>query len=261
MSVQAMAWVFEHSDAEGTDRLVLLSIANHAGASPVDGAWEAYPGIERIRQEARLSRSRTVQESLARLEAQGRVERVINGAPDSRIRADKRPNLYRILTEPRGDVSRHPDEPERGDASRHHGVPSHGTQTISEPSPIKEPVVNSHQPRGEPDEDEPEIGDPQAEASKALAEAARRRARTRSVSDPQAYERTVLAHLRSEFGHEALRLAGEGWRWSEIAARCNNPQYQRPYSEPDLDPDELEERRQRSLEVIRAWRWQRAVVK
>lgn len=148
MSIQAVAWVLEHSPARLTDRLVLISIANHAGTSPVDGAWEAWPGVDTIALEAGLDRTRTVQESLARLIADGALERVVNGAPDDRIRGDRRPNLYRILTRPRGDAPPHPvpddgvtpprtpqetdgvpsdDTPEapRGDASRHDGVTPH----------------------------------------------------------------------------------------------------------------------------------------
>lgn len=92
-----MSWVLDHSTAEGTERLVLLSLANHAGPSPVDGAWESYPGVETIQKEANLQRLRTVQEVLNRLIASGHIERIVNGAPDSRIQRNRRPNLYRIL--------------------------------------------------------------------------------------------------------------------------------------------------------------------
>lgn len=177
MSVQAIAWVFDHSEATGTDRLVLLSLANHAGRAPESGAWESWPGIETIRREARLARTRTVQESLQRMEGAGLIERVINGAPDARIRGNRRPNLYRILIADgvtpdsapsdasrgdakqhpsgvtgdgipegsRGDASRHlgvPPRASRGAASRHLGVPRDGTQTVIEPSvePSEEPI-------------------------------------------------------------------------------------------------------------------------
>ena len=121
-----MGWVLDHSPTEGTERLVLLSLANHAGASPVDGAWESYPGVATIQKEANLRRERTVQEVLSRLVAGGHLERVVNGAPDDRIRKDRRPNLYRILVE-RGvgfaaapvDPLEEPDSPSRGAATRH----------------------------------------------------------------------------------------------------------------------------------------------
>jgi len=92
-----MGWVLDHSPAKGSERLVLLSIANHAGKSPMGDAWEAWPGIDTIQREARLDRRRTAQEALARCVDNGHLERVMNGAPDDRIRGDRRPNLYRIL--------------------------------------------------------------------------------------------------------------------------------------------------------------------
>lgn len=156
MSVQALGWVFDHSPTEGSDRLVLLSIANHAGESPVDGAWEAWPGIELIRRETGLRRERTVKDSLARLVAVGAVERIINGAPDERIRRDRRSNLYRIsldygvpcaVTRCRWcGVTR---DAERGDVSRPDGVTLGDRTGVRDASP--EPSVEpTDEPSGEP---------------------------------------------------------------------------------------------------------------
>ena len=155
MSVQALGWVLDHSPTRGSDRLVLVSIANHAGQEPSDdGTWEAWPGVDLIRREAGLDRSRTVQDALARLVAAGALERVVNGAPDERIRKDQRPNLYRIVMDhgvtcgvtrctwcgvTRG--------AERGDASRPNGVTRDDTtgcrNASPEPSlePSEEPSV------------------------------------------------------------------------------------------------------------------------
>lgn len=137
-----MGWVLDHSPAEGAERLVLLSLANHAGASPVDGAWESYPGVETIKKEANLRRLRTVQEVLARLIAGGHIERVLNGAPDDRIRKDRRPNLYRILVERglgfavgSGDQPPKPEEGERGAASRHLAPDGNGEDAGYSPEP------------------------------------------------------------------------------------------------------------------------------
>ncbi len=127
MSVQALGWVLDHSPTTGSGRLVLVSLANHAGSSPVDGAWESWPGVERIRREAGLRRHRTVQEAIADLEASGHVERVLNGAPDFRIRADRRPNLYRVLLASGvscgGTSCQWCSTTPRGDAIRTNGVP------------------------------------------------------------------------------------------------------------------------------------------
>jgi len=110
VSFQAVCWVLEHSKTRLADRLVLLAIANHAGTSPVDGAWESWPGVTLIAREANLA-PRVVQTSLSRLEADSVIERIINGAPDDRIRGGRRSNLYRIITEGRGEARVHPIGP------------------------------------------------------------------------------------------------------------------------------------------------------
>lgn len=152
MSVQALSWVLDHSPTKGTDRLVLLSLANHAGKTPVGGAWESWPGVSTIQREANLDRPRTVQDALARLEKAGAIERRINGAPDERIRKDRRPNLYRVLVshgvtaddtpkpEERGDAARTPVDGERGDARRRDGVTRGDGTGCRDASP--EPSVN-----------------------------------------------------------------------------------------------------------------------
>ena len=96
MSIQALSWVITHSPTKGTDRLVLLSIANHASTDD-DGEWEAYPGVALIQREANVDRIRTAQDALTRLVAGGAISRELNAAPDQRIPRDRRPNLYRIL--------------------------------------------------------------------------------------------------------------------------------------------------------------------
>jgi len=104
VSAQAFSWVCEHADAQGTDRLVLLVLANYAGDLITDGTetfFECWPGIGRIAEDARLDSRRTVQNALTRLVASGQIERIINAAPDQRVRGDRRSNLYRIHTKPR----------------------------------------------------------------------------------------------------------------------------------------------------------------
>lgn len=156
MSIQAVGWVLDHSPTRGADRLVLISIANHAGQSPSDGAWEAWPGIDLIQREAGLERRRTVQDALARLIEAGAIERIVNGAPDERMPADRRPNLYRIRLD--HGVTRDvtptiasgvtPDA-HRGDARRRDGV-TRGDATgcrPASPKPLSEP---SEEPSEEP---------------------------------------------------------------------------------------------------------------
>ena len=160
MSVQAMGWVLDHSPSTGTDRLVLISIANHAGPEPLDGeggpSFEAWPGVGTIQREAGLARERTVQDSLARLVESGAVVRIVNGAPDERVRKDRRSNLYRLRLD-NGvtcGVTRcrwcgvTPDA-SRGDASRQHGVTRGDGTGCRDASP--EPSLNREdQPSHEP---------------------------------------------------------------------------------------------------------------
>jgi hypothetical protein len=51
MSVQALSWVFDHSESRLAARHVLLSIANHANSSGRD----SWPSIPRIAKEAKIS--------------------------------------------------------------------------------------------------------------------------------------------------------------------------------------------------------------
>lgn len=68
MSIQAVAWVLEHSEATLADRLVLIAIANHADAR----GWNAYPSVPLIAREARVD-ERTVYRALDALKASGEV--------------------------------------------------------------------------------------------------------------------------------------------------------------------------------------------
>lgn len=103
MSFQSTGWVIDHSPTTGTDRLVLLALANYGSKDPVqsDGRfyWEAYPSVERIAFEAGLAKVDSARKALQRLAENGYIEVVLNGSPDERIPANKRPNLYRILTD------------------------------------------------------------------------------------------------------------------------------------------------------------------
>lgn len=142
MSVQALSWVMGNSPTKGTDRLVLLSLANHAGEL-VDGAFEAYPGIDTIRAEANLDRRRTAQDAVTRLVNSGHVQRVVNGAPDRRIRPDRRPNLYRIVVGSGVSSERTPRD-ERGVAATCNGVSRERLTgpVPATPKPSEEPSEN-----------------------------------------------------------------------------------------------------------------------
>lgn len=68
MSIQAIAWVLENSEATLADRLVLLAIANHADAR----GRNAWPAIPLIAREARVD-ERTVYRALQALEQRGEI--------------------------------------------------------------------------------------------------------------------------------------------------------------------------------------------
>lgn len=69
-----MSWVFHHSEARGTDRLVLLAIADSAN----DHGREAWPSLATIARKAGIDR-RTVSRCLLRLEEAGELRRVRHG--------------------------------------------------------------------------------------------------------------------------------------------------------------------------------------
>lgn len=87
-----MSWVLEHSMAEGNDRLVLLSIANHASSA----GHEAFPSRSTIAREARCSES-TVKRSIRALAELGELAYILAGAPlggPMGVIGNRRPNLY-----------------------------------------------------------------------------------------------------------------------------------------------------------------------
>lgn len=88
MSVQALSWVFDHSPTTGSDRLVLLAIANHAD---IEGA-HSFPGIDTLAREARVSRA-TAKRAIRGLEDHQHID-VVHGIGRGH------PNLYRVVTDP-----------------------------------------------------------------------------------------------------------------------------------------------------------------
>lgn len=87
----------KHSATTGTDRLVMLAIAEQCRAEEPssEGKWESYPGVHRIALYAGLRNDRTAQTAITRLVDRSLLEK--NDGPQS-IRADRRPNTYRIPT-------------------------------------------------------------------------------------------------------------------------------------------------------------------
>lgn len=92
VSVEAIAVVLHHSKARGTDKLVLLGIANHAG----DGG--SFPKVETLAKYANVT-ERAVQTSIAKLVKTGELLVERNAGGTRRTRPDARPNLYTLLVQ------------------------------------------------------------------------------------------------------------------------------------------------------------------
>lgn len=90
MSIESVAIVLHHSRAKGSDKLVLLGIANHDGDG---GAW---PSVATLARYANVE-ERAVQRSLKRLEGLGEVSIHVKGGGPSGIPEWKRTNRYDVL--------------------------------------------------------------------------------------------------------------------------------------------------------------------
>lgn len=85
-----MSVVLHHSKARGTEKLVLLGIANHAG----DGG--SFPKVETLARYANVT-ERAVQTAIAKLVSTGELLVERNAGGTRRTRPDARPNLYTLL--------------------------------------------------------------------------------------------------------------------------------------------------------------------
>lgn len=84
-----MALALHHSQAKGTDKVVLLGIANHAGDG---GSW---PSVPTLAVYANVD-ERTVQRSIDNLVALGEVRREVQAGGTARMADWDRPNLYTV---------------------------------------------------------------------------------------------------------------------------------------------------------------------
>lgn len=89
MSTEAFTAVLHHSRAKGTDKVVLIGIANHH--NPSDGT--SWPSISTLAKYANAS-ERSVSRSIANLVALGELSYGKNAAPTTHY---NKPNLYQIL--------------------------------------------------------------------------------------------------------------------------------------------------------------------
>jgi len=90
MSIESLAVVLHHSKASGTDKVVLIGIANHDGDG---GSW---PTVATLAKYANVS-ERSVQRSLSTLERMGEIRVYTNAGGTPMYRHDRRPNVYEVL--------------------------------------------------------------------------------------------------------------------------------------------------------------------
>lgn len=131
MSIEALAVVLHHSKASGTDKLVLVGIANHDGDG---GAW---PSIQTLAKYANVH-PRTVSRSIANLIQLGELTSEQNGAP---TRYHNRPNLYQITL--RCPSNCDGTKAHRIDRDDMHVTPTHDASVTPPMTPVSsEPSVN-----------------------------------------------------------------------------------------------------------------------
>ena len=128
MSIQAVGWVLDNSEATYADRLVLIAIANHIG--PTGWSW---PSIAAIAGEARVDRSTVFRA----------IDNLVNMGELAIMRRPGKPNFYGLAAFTEGSQSAtpegsHPATP--GVASARREGSQSATQTIKnhkEPKPAR----------------------------------------------------------------------------------------------------------------------------
>lgn len=148
MSIKVMNYIWDHSDAQGTELLCLLAIADNAND---DG--EAFPGIARIAKKCRVG-ERAIQKVLRKLQDSGEIEvRVGHGLKTTTGHT----NRYALLKyqEWVNGCSPHPARGERGDTPGVNvgtpqgvnvGTPKPSVLTISKPSVKSKGARVDHSP-------------------------------------------------------------------------------------------------------------------
>jgi hypothetical protein len=91
MSVECMSWVLQNSTTSGSDKVVLIGLANHADPT----GHNAYPAIDTLARYANLER-RATQNVLRKLEAEGHITLTMQAGGDYRTAPDRRPNRYTV---------------------------------------------------------------------------------------------------------------------------------------------------------------------
>jgi hypothetical protein len=154
MSIESIAVCLHHSKASGTDKVVLIGIANHDGDG---GAW---PTIATLAKYSNVS-ERNTQRAIDRLIEMGEIVKHVQKGGNMSTRPDKRPNRYEVMVRCPADCDGTPQHrigvssvSERGVVGDTNGVSSvterggaSDTLTIHEPSlepslTLFEPLAN-----------------------------------------------------------------------------------------------------------------------
>lgn len=91
VSVEAMTWALDVTEVRGTEKLVLLGIANHADKH----GGNAWPSVETLARYAGVH-ERGVQRAIEALIQRGLVVRHLNAGGSRKQRPDRAPNLYEL---------------------------------------------------------------------------------------------------------------------------------------------------------------------
>jgi Helix-turn-helix domain len=125
VSVEVIRWVWKHSRAKGSDRLVLLAIADNAN----DDGGNAFPGHKALMEKTLLPRS-TVYDCIERLVQLGELERAEHGGGRGKR------TVYRVLMENRPGSGLNPEAKQ----TVRDPDPS-GTETVRDPDAISQQTV------------------------------------------------------------------------------------------------------------------------
>lgn len=152
MSVEQIAIVLHHSQARGTDKLVLLGIANHEGDG---GAW---PSLATLATYANVE-IRTVQRSIDKLIQLGELKRDVQAGGLGNVPDHLRPNRYEVAV----------SCPDGCDRSAQHRVPYPVTPTSPVPGDVHvtPPVTPTSPPPVTSTSPEPSIRKPSMKPSSA----------------------------------------------------------------------------------------------
>lgn len=99
MAVEVIVWVLENSPAVGTEKVVLLGLANHAHK---DGR-NAWPALSTLARYANVG-VRAVQKALRKLEDAGHIKVELNAGGNDSTPSDQRPNRYALVMTSPGEL-------------------------------------------------------------------------------------------------------------------------------------------------------------